>query len=166
MSLQEQVDKDFTLARRKATIGRMWARLRRDQAALQGLVCFEELRRFLGAAGGVYRDLRTVSSGQIVGSAGLCAEFDRDFLPIKAGVGGEMEADRPGLPSGRGAAPGVPLQDRRGVLRFGRRPPRVGVPLPRGAVARGPRDGVPSAALYPVAVGIEASPNHRGTEGA
>lgn len=87
MSLQEQVDKDFTLARRKATIGRMWARLRRDQAALQGLVCFEELRRFLGAAGGVYRDLRTVSSGQIVGSAGLCAEFDRDFLPIKAGVG-------------------------------------------------------------------------------
>jgi hypothetical protein len=86
MSLQEQADRDFTLARRKAWLGRIGARLQRNDAASQGLLCFEQVRRFLGAAGGVYRGIRTVPPGQIVGSAGRCAEFDRDFLPIKASV--------------------------------------------------------------------------------
>lgn len=86
MSLEEQADRDFTLARRKAWLGRIGARLRRNDAASQGLLCFEEVRRFLGALGSVYRGLRTVSPGQIVGSAGRCADFDRDFLPVKASV--------------------------------------------------------------------------------
>jgi hypothetical protein len=86
MSLQEQADKDFTLARRKAWLGRVGARLRRNNAASQDLLCFEEVSRFLGAAGRVYRGRRTVSPGQIVGSAGRCADFDRDFLPAKASV--------------------------------------------------------------------------------
>jgi hypothetical protein len=86
MSLQEQVDKDFTLARRKAMLGRIGAQ-RRGDAASEGLLCFEEVRRFLGAEGGVHRGIRTVPPGQIVGSAGRCSDFDRDFLPIKASVG-------------------------------------------------------------------------------
>jgi hypothetical protein len=87
MSLQEQVDRDFTLARRKASLRRIGARLQSIDAASQELLCFEEVRRFLGAVGGVYRGLRTVPPGQIVGSAGRCSDFDRDFLRIKASVG-------------------------------------------------------------------------------
>jgi hypothetical protein len=49
MSLQERADRDFALARRKARLG---ARLRRNDAAWQGLLCFEEVRTFLGGAGG------------------------------------------------------------------------------------------------------------------
>jgi hypothetical protein len=55
VSLQEQADRDFALARRKAWLGRIGARLRRNDAASQELLCFEKVRRFLGAAGGVYR---------------------------------------------------------------------------------------------------------------
>jgi hypothetical protein len=87
MSLREQADRDFALARRKAWLGRIGAHLQRNDAAWQGLLCFEEVSRFLGAAGGVYRGPRKVPPGQIVGSAGRCSEFDRDFLPIKASVG-------------------------------------------------------------------------------
>ena len=43
MSLEEQVDKDFSLARRKLLLGRIGARLRRD-AASDGLLCFDDLR--------------------------------------------------------------------------------------------------------------------------
>jgi hypothetical protein len=86
MSLQERADRDFALARRKAWLGRIGARLRRNDAAWQGLLCFEEVRTFLGTAGG-YRGPRTVPPGRIVGSVGRCKEFDRDFLPTKASVG-------------------------------------------------------------------------------
>jgi hypothetical protein len=87
MSLQEQADRDFTLARWTAWLGRVGARLQRNDAASQGLLCFEQVERFLGAAGGVYRGRRKVPPAQIVGSAGRCSDFDRDFLPIKASVG-------------------------------------------------------------------------------
>jgi hypothetical protein len=40
MSVEEQVDKDFSLARRKALLGRISARLRRDNAS-EGLLCFQ-----------------------------------------------------------------------------------------------------------------------------
>jgi len=47
LSLGEQVDKDFSLARRKALLGRIGACLRRDTAS-GGLLCFDDLRKFPG----------------------------------------------------------------------------------------------------------------------
>jgi hypothetical protein len=85
ISLEEQVDKDFGVARRRALLGRIGARLRRD-AASDGLLCVDEVRGLPGASARVYRGTRTVPVGQIGGSVGRCSEFDRDFLPTKASV--------------------------------------------------------------------------------
>lgn len=90
MSLEEQVDKDFTLARRKAWLRRIGDRLRRG-AAPEGLLCFEETRKIPGAVRRVHRGRRTVPLGQIAGSVGRCSDFDRDFLPVKASVGTKWE---------------------------------------------------------------------------
>ena len=85
MSLEEQVDKDFSLARRKALLGRLGARLRGRDAASGGLLlCFDDLRNIRGALGRVYRGMRTVPVAQIGGSVGRFSEFDSDFMPAKA----------------------------------------------------------------------------------
>jgi hypothetical protein len=49
-NLEEQVDKDFILARRKALLRRIGIHLRRD-AASDGLLCFDDLRKIPGAIG-------------------------------------------------------------------------------------------------------------------
>ena len=84
--LEEQVDKDFSLARRKALLGQISARLRRDAAPNRLLLCFDELRKVAGAMGRIYQGMRTVPVAQIGGSVGRCSEFDRDFMPAKASV--------------------------------------------------------------------------------
>ncbi len=66
MSLEEQVDKDFSLARRKALLEHLGARLKRD-AASDGLLCFDDLRKLPGVVGRIYRGTRTVPVGQIGG---------------------------------------------------------------------------------------------------
>ncbi len=86
MSLEEQVDKDFSLARRKALLVRIGVRLRRDGASNR-LLCFDDLRKIRGAAmGRVYRGTRAVPVELIGGSVGRCSEFDRGFMPAKASV--------------------------------------------------------------------------------
>lgn len=86
VSLEEQVNVDFTRARRKALLGRTRARLRRD-AALHWPLCLEEVRKTPpGVVGGIYRGGRTVPLDQIAGSAGRCSEFDRGLLPARANV--------------------------------------------------------------------------------
>jgi hypothetical protein len=85
MSLEEQVDKDFSLARRKALLGRIGARPRRS-AASDGLLCFDDVRDIPGAGGRIHRGLRTVSVAQIGGSVGRCSQFDRDFMPARESV--------------------------------------------------------------------------------
>jgi hypothetical protein len=85
-SLEEQVDADFTRARRRALLRRVGTRLRRD-AASNRLLCFDDLRKTLGVMGRIHRGLRTVPVAQIGGSVGRCPEFDRDFMPAKASVG-------------------------------------------------------------------------------
>ena len=85
MSLEEQVDKEFSLARRKALLRRISTRLRRDGAS-DGLLCFDDMRKISSAIGGVDRGIRMVPVGQIGGSVGRCSEFDRDFMPAKARV--------------------------------------------------------------------------------
>jgi hypothetical protein len=86
MSLEEQVDADFTRARRRARFRRLMARLRNDPAS-DGLPCFEDLRQKLGAVGGIRVGRRVVRVEQIAGSVGRSSEFDPVFLPTKASVG-------------------------------------------------------------------------------
>ncbi len=83
--LEEQVDKDFGVARRKALLRRIGACLRRDTAS-DGLLCFDDLRKISGAMGRIHRGMRTVPVAQIGGSVGRCSEFDGDFMPAKASV--------------------------------------------------------------------------------
>ena len=86
MSLEEQVDVEFTRARRRAFFRRLMARLRNGPASNE-LLCFEDLRRKLGVVGGVRVGRREIRVEQIVGSVGRSSEFDRVFLPTKTSVG-------------------------------------------------------------------------------
>ena len=85
MNLEEQVDADFSRARRRVLLRRVRNRLRRD-TAWDGLLCFDDLRKVPGAVGRVYRGMRTVPVAQIGGSVGRCYEFDGDFMPTRASV--------------------------------------------------------------------------------
>jgi hypothetical protein len=85
MSLEEQVDKDSSLARRKALLGRVGAWLRRVSVS-DGLLCFDDLRGMPGAIRRIDRGMRTVPVVHIGGSVGRCSEFDRDFMPASASV--------------------------------------------------------------------------------
>jgi hypothetical protein len=85
MSLEEQVDKDFSRAHRRALLQHVGARLQRDSAS-GGLLCFDDVRKIPGAIGRIYRGMRTVPVAQIGGSVGRCTEFDRDFMPAKHSV--------------------------------------------------------------------------------
>jgi hypothetical protein len=50
MSFEEQVDMDFSLARRRALLRRIGARLQRDSVS-GGLLCFDDVRKIAGAMG-------------------------------------------------------------------------------------------------------------------
>ena len=84
--MEEQVDADFTRARRKALLRQMRTRSQRDKASEGLLLCFDDLRKIPGASARVYRGTRTVPVSQIGGSVGRCSEFDGDFMPAKASV--------------------------------------------------------------------------------
>jgi hypothetical protein len=84
MSLEEQVDADFSCARRRALLRRMRTRLRRRDAVSDGLLCFDDPRMVPGTMGRIHRGIRTVPVGQIGGSIGRCSEFDREFMPVRA----------------------------------------------------------------------------------
>ena len=87
MSLEEQVEADFSRARRRALLRQVRIRLRRDSAS-DGLLCFDDLKMIPRAAvGRTDRGTRTVPVAQIGGSVGRCSEFDRDFMPARASVG-------------------------------------------------------------------------------
>ena len=86
MSLEEQVDADFTRARRRAFLRRLMAGLR-NGTVTDGLPCFEDFRKKLGVVGGIRVGRRVVRVEQIVGSVGRSSEFDQVFLPTKASVG-------------------------------------------------------------------------------
>jgi|SRR5215218_6505331 len=86
ISLEEQVDADFSRARRRAMLRRMWSRLRRDNASDGLLLCFDDLRKIPGTYAQVSRGMRTVPVDQIGGSVGRCSEFDGDFMPATTSV--------------------------------------------------------------------------------
>jgi hypothetical protein len=85
MDIEEQVDADFTRARRRAFVRRMRARLR-GGAPRAGLRSFEEVRKAKGAYNGVRLGRRTVPVEKIVGSVGRYEDFDGHFLPAKASL--------------------------------------------------------------------------------
>ena len=80
MDLNEQADKDFARARRRAFLRRLGAYLRKDPASNR-LLSFDEVRSALGALQGTYLGMRVVPVESIVGSVGRHRDFDRAFLP-------------------------------------------------------------------------------------
>jgi hypothetical protein len=86
MNLNEQSDRDFSRARRKAFLRRVGAFLRRDPSSNQ-LLSFDEVRGALGAIQQVHIGLREVPVSKIVGSVGRHRDFDRAFLPSKPDLG-------------------------------------------------------------------------------
>jgi hypothetical protein len=86
MDLNEQVDADFTRARRRARLRTIAALIRREHTSNR-LLSFDDLRRELAANNRRPRGTRVVEVGEIVGSVGRWDEFDRSFLPARASVG-------------------------------------------------------------------------------
>ena len=87
MDLNEQVDADFTRARRRARLRAVVARVRREHTPNR-LLSFDEARRELSVANNrLHRGTRVVEVNQIVGSVGRWGDFDRSFLPARASVG-------------------------------------------------------------------------------
>src|SRR5918994_1643358 len=90
MDPNEQADKDFSRARRRAFLKRVGAYLRKDPASNQ-LLSFDEVRSTLGAVEQAYLGMRVVPETKIVGSVGRHREFDRAFLPSKPSLGGRWK---------------------------------------------------------------------------
>ena len=86
MDLNEQVDADFTRARRRACLRALVSRIRREHTSNR-LLSFEDLRRELAANNRRHRGRRVVEVEQIIGSVGRWRGFDRSFLPARASVG-------------------------------------------------------------------------------
>jgi hypothetical protein len=85
MDLNEQVDSDFTRARRRALLRRALARIRKNPASNR-LLSFDDVRRVLRADNRTYLGSRVVEVKKIVGSVGRRRDFDRSFLPPRASV--------------------------------------------------------------------------------
>ena len=84
MNMSEQVDADFSKARRKAFLRRVGSYLRNDPDSNR-LLSFDEVKKALGAVHQVHLGTRTVPVEKIVGSVGRHRDFDRAFLPSKGG---------------------------------------------------------------------------------
>ncbi|CAN5836874.1 DUF4032 domain-containing protein [soil metagenome] len=84
MNMSEQVDADFSKARRKAFLRRIGSYLRHDPVS-NNLLSFDEVKKALGALDQSYLGMRTVELNKIVGSVGRHRDFDRAFLPSKGG---------------------------------------------------------------------------------
>jgi len=81
MNLEDQVDLDFTIARRRAWLGGV-KRLSLRRATRSTLLFPDEIRRNVPASGSMYRGRRTVEVSKIVGSVGKHKEFDMNFMPL------------------------------------------------------------------------------------
>lgn len=84
MDLNEQADRDFDRARRRAWLRRLVALLRREPASRTIQPSFGELRRSLRAHNRARRGMRVVDLEKVVGSVGRPWDFDRSFMPLRA----------------------------------------------------------------------------------
>jgi hypothetical protein len=87
MDLNEQADRDFGRARRKAWLRRLMLRLRGNPTALGTSPSFDEVRRSLRAYNRVRRGIQVVDPEKIVGSVGRRRDFDRCFMPLREASG-------------------------------------------------------------------------------
>jgi hypothetical protein len=81
MNLEDQVDLDFTLARRRAKLSRLKELFLR-RGTRSTLLSPQETRRGVPASGSMYRGRRTVEVSRIVGSVGRHQQFDPNFMPL------------------------------------------------------------------------------------
>jgi hypothetical protein len=86
MDLNEQLDSDFSRARRRALMRRVLVRLRRKGADSNRLLAFDNARRARWANNRRHRGMRIVRVDRIVGSVGRRRDFDRSFMPARASV--------------------------------------------------------------------------------
>jgi hypothetical protein len=83
MSVEVQVEADFSRARRRAFFGQVVARLRRECSRL---LAFDEVKAGPLAHNRRSLGLRDVEVSKIVGSVGRHEAFDRTFMPTKASL--------------------------------------------------------------------------------
>jgi hypothetical protein len=81
MNLEDQVDLDFTVARRRARLGRLMLLLLK-RGTRSTLLSPDEIRRTVPASGAMYWGRRTLEISRIVGSVGKHEQFDQDFMPL------------------------------------------------------------------------------------
>ncbi len=81
MNLEDQVEKEFTVARRRARLGRLKMLLLR-RGTRSTLLSPDEIRRTVPASGAMYRGRRTLEVSRIVGSVGKHEQFDQNFMPL------------------------------------------------------------------------------------
>jgi hypothetical protein len=147
MSIEEQVDKDFSVARRRAFFRRVMSRLRKDTISNR-LLCFDKIRATLGASTPIYLGKKVVEVAKIVGSVGRCEDFDRELPADQGERRDEVEASRSSLPLWQGPPASAPVQARRRLFRPGQQPPRLGRPLPRCRVDRHRRYDIPCLGAF------------------
>jgi hypothetical protein len=82
MNLEDQVDLDFTLARRRARLSRLKTLLLRRATTRRTLLSPNEIQRTVPASGATYRGRRTIEVSRIVGSLGKHEQFDQNFMPL------------------------------------------------------------------------------------
>jgi hypothetical protein len=81
MNLEDQVEKDFIVARRRARLGRLKTLLLR-RGARSTLISSDEIQRTVLTSGAMHRGRRTIELSRIVGSVGKHEQFDRTFMPL------------------------------------------------------------------------------------
>jgi hypothetical protein len=86
MDLEEQADKDFGVARRRAWLRQLNVRFR-GRDPVDAPASFHELQNERRAHNRVRRGIRVVDTEKIVGSVGRSKDFDRRFLPLRASTG-------------------------------------------------------------------------------
>jgi len=87
MDLNEQTDKDFGVARRRAWMRKLALRLH-GKAAVEGApATFQDLQNKRRAHNRVRRGIHVVDTDRIVGSVGRSKDFDRRFSPLRASTG-------------------------------------------------------------------------------
>jgi hypothetical protein len=82
VTMEEQVDFDFTRARRKAFLRRIHARFFGDPASAR-MRSFEDVSNELRAFNRIRLGRKVVAVEKIVGSVGRFRDFDRSFLPTR-----------------------------------------------------------------------------------
>jgi hypothetical protein len=87
VGVDEQVDKDFRRALRRASLRRLRDRVLR-RSGHGHVLSFEAAKGALRRWSQVYRGIRTVDVEKIVGSVGRCRDFDESFLPAKVSMSG------------------------------------------------------------------------------